>query len=218
VETVLVVSAWEPEIAPLRRRLARGSLAALGRGVICRAIGVGAVDAAAGAARAIAEVAPSQVIFVGTAGRYPTAADAGALPIGGVALPGELVLISTATMRGDAYLPAPLVQRAATAPALLAALRDAAPAHAWRGVAASPLAITQTSALARRLVRVSGAAVENLEAFSVARAAALANLPMAAALGIANLVGPNAHAEWRLHHEAASKAACAAIWHWLSVG
>ena len=49
------------------------------------------------------------MIFVGTAGSY--ARPAGALPIGAVALPEELVLCSTATLRGDGYLPAPMVQR-----------------------------------------------------------------------------------------------------------
>ena len=51
--------------------------------------------------------------------------------------------------------------------------------------------------------------------FAVARAAAHADTPMAAALGIANHVGPRAHAEWRRNHVAASKAACAVVWAWL---
>ena len=60
----LVLSAWEPEIAPLRR-LARAidpDRLALGT------VGVGAIDAAVGAAAAIAAARPAQVIFVGTAG------------------------------------------------------------------------------------------------------------------------------------------------------
>ena len=213
MRTVLVVSAWEPEVAPLRRRLRRGRAGTTR--VECRPVGVGAVEAAAGAARALAEIQPAQVIFVGTAGRYPGAATARALPIGAVALPDELLLVSTAALRGDGYLPAPLVQRAAAAPALLAALWAAAPPSGWRGAAATPLAITRTQALGRRIARASGAAVENLEAFAVARAAARAGVPMAAALGIANSVGPEAHAEWRRHHTAASRAACAVVWSWL---
>jgi nucleoside phosphorylase len=215
VATVLVVSAWEPEIAPLRRRLTRRR--ADGARVVCRPVGVGAVDAAIGAARAIAQVAPTAIVFVGTAGRYAgrSAGGAAALAIGAVAIADELILFSTAALRGDGYLPAPMVQRAAAAPALLAQLRSAAPPTAWRGSAASPLAITQTVALARRIARASGAAIENLEAFSVARAAGLAGVPMAAVLGIANAVGPHAHAEWRRHHQAASRAACAVVWSWL---
>ena len=226
MKTVLVVSAWEPEIAPLRRRLRRGRAGDVR--VVCRPVGVGAVDAAAGAARALAEMGlagmgPTQLIFIGTAGRYPGigAAAVRALPIGAVAVPGEMLLVSTAEVRGDGYLPAPLVQRAVATEALVAALRAAGATRqtlgtqTWQGVAATPLAITRTTALARRLASATGAAVENLEVFAVSRAAAMAGVPMAAALAIANTVGPTAHAEWRANHEAASRAACEVVWRWL---
>jgi len=208
--TILILSAWEPELAPLRGLLARPAARALARRVRCRAVGVGAIDAGIGAAHAIAEIFPARIIFVGTAGSY--AVTGGTLAIGAVALPEEMVLCSTATLRGDGYLPAPMVLRTAAAPALLADLRRAAPEAASRGAVATPLAITRTLTLARRIARSTGAVVENLEAFAVARAASRAEVPMAAVLGIANRVGPRAHAEWRRHHQAASKAACDVVW------
>jgi len=211
--TVLVVSAWEPEVASLRRRLRRGRVA--GTRVECRPVGVGAIDAAAGAALAIAQVAPAQVIFVGTAGRFPGPARARALPIGAVALPDEVLLISTAALRGHGYLPAPMVQRSAADLPLIESLRAAAPQSGWRGAAATPLAITSSATLARRIASASGADVENLEAFAVARASACAGVPMAAVLGIANTVGPTAHGEWRRHHLEASRAACEVVLAWL---
>jgi purine-nucleoside phosphorylase len=211
-----VVSAWEPEVAALRRRLRRGRVA--GIRVECHPVGVGAVDAAAGAALAIAQVAPARVVFVGTAGRYPGAATARALRIGAVALPDELLLLSTAALRGDGYFPTPLVQHSAADLPLVEALRAASPQSSWRGAAATTLAITRSATLARRITRASGAEVENLEVFAVARAAARAGVPMAAALGIANTVGPTAHTEWRRHHLAASRAACAVVWAWLRAG
>ena len=100
---ILILSAWEPEIAPLRALLARPTARALARSVRCRAVGVGAVDAAIGAAHAIAEVQPARVIFIGTAGSY--AKSTGTLLIRSVALPEELVLCSTATLRGDVRAP-----------------------------------------------------------------------------------------------------------------
>ncbi len=212
--TILILSAWEPEIAPLRAQLARPAARAISRLTTCRAVGVGGVDAGIGAARAIAETEPTQIVFVGTAGCY--AARAGALSIGAVALPEELVLCSTAALRGDGYLPGPLVQRTPTSGALLTDLRRAAPEAVAGGAAATLLAITRTVALARRIARGTGATVENLESFAVARAAAHADTPMAAVLGIANHVGPRAHAEWRRNHVVASKAACAVVWAWLS--
>ncbi len=169
---ILILSAWEPEIAPLRALLARPTARALARSVRCRAVGVGAIDAGIGAAHAIAEVQPARVIFIGTAGSY--AKTGGALPIGAVVLPEELVLCSTATLRGDGYLPAPMVQRVPVTAELHADLRRSAPDAAARGAAATPLAITRTLALARRIARVTGAIAENLESFAVARAAARA--------------------------------------------
>src|SRR3954470_4293129 len=103
----LVLSAWEPEIAPLRR-LAR----AFDRDRLALAtVGVGAVDAALGAAAAIAATRPARVIFVGTAGAFPRGRSTAAT--GTVAVAGELCLASTAALRGDGYLPEPMATRAA---------------------------------------------------------------------------------------------------------
>ncbi|MDB4980250.1 MAG: purine-nucleoside phosphorylase, partial [Myxococcales bacterium] len=146
-------------------------------------------------------------LFVGTAGVYP--GPSAVLEIGTAAVAGELRLVSTATLRGDAYHPAPLVATAETTPALRAQLRRAADTPL--ATVACPLAITQTAALARRIA-ATGAALENLEAFAVARAAAAAGIPFAAVLGITNQVGPRAHAQWRANHLAASRAACHVVW------
>ena len=206
----LVLSAWEPEVAPLRRLLRAAPGA---RDVAMAAVGVGTVDAAVGAANAIARLRPRRVIFVGTAGVYPGAARA--LPIGAAAVAGALRLVSTATLRGDAYHPAPLVAEAeATAP-LRARLARAADADASAlPIVACPLAITQTAALARRIA-ATGPALENLEAFAVARAAVAARVPFGAVLGVSNVVGPKAHAEWRANHLRASRAACHVVWTFL---
>jgi len=204
----LVLSAWDPEVEPLRRMLAAPAGAAAARDVACAAVGVGTVDAAVGAAAAIARANPRRVIFVGTAGVYPAAARA--LPIGVAALAGEVRLVSTAALRGEAYHPAPLVATMTTSPALRARLGRGDEALTIVTVAC-PLAITQAAALARRLA-ATGAALENLEAFAVARAAAAARRPFAVVLGVSNVVGPRAHTEWRANHLAASRAACHVVW------
>ena len=200
-QRTLVVSAFEPEIAPLRP-LVRAS-----RRVTLAAAGIGAVDAAVGAARAIEACQPTRVIFVGTAGVYPGDAGAG-LRIGSAAVAGTIACVSTAALRGEAYLPAPTALRTRTGRRLslaLCAIEGAA--RAPRSVAC-PLAITRAVALGRRIAAETGAELENLEAFAVARAAAAAGLEFAAVLGVANRVGPAGHAEWRRHHRAASRAAC----------
>jgi nucleoside phosphorylase len=205
----LVLSAWEPEIAHLRR-LAR----AFDRERLALAtVGVGAVDAALGAAAAIAAARPARVIFVGTAGAFPRGRATTA--IGTVAIARELSLASTAALRGDGYLPEPIATRAPTSATLSAALAACAAAKSpvpLLGVA-RPIAVTRSATLGRHLAHATGAALENLEAFAVARAAAAAGIDaMTAVLGIANRVGPRGHQEWRAHHDAASRAACRLVW------
>lgn len=198
----LIVSAFEPEIAPLRR-LVSGK-----RGIVLEPIGIGAVEAAVGAANAIARARPARVIFVGTAGIYGPAKETRAA-IGTAVVVGEIVCVSTSALKGEAYLPGPMVLRVSTSPDLQAALTDGRAGRSGRAAAvACPLAITRSAALGRRIAKATGAALENLEAFAVARAAAAAGIPFAAVLGVANRVGPQGHEEWRRHHRAASRAAC----------
>jgi nucleoside phosphorylase len=211
--TTLVLSAWDPEIAPLRK-LAR---AVAPERLALAAAGVGAVDAAIGAAAAIRAARPAQVIFVGTAGAYPRGRTTAALKTVGIA--SELCLASTAALRGDGYLPPPEVMTTrAPASAPLAAALSACGPHgkplAVLGVAC-PIAITRSATLGRQLARATGAALENMEAFAVARAAAAAGVDFAAVLGIANRVGPRGHQEWRAYPEAASLAACRVVWAYL---
>ena len=203
----LVLAAWEPEIAPLRR-LARaidpGRLA-LGT------VGVGPVEAAVGAAAAIAAARPDRVIFVGTAGAYPRGRATAAIRT--VAVASELHLVSTAALRGDGYLPEPVVTRAATSAALGAALVGRGPPSAPLLGVACPIAVTRSATLGRQIAHATNAALENLEAFAVARAAVAAGIDaVTAVLGIANRVGPRGHQEWRAHHKAASHAACRLVW------
>jgi futalosine hydrolase len=211
----LVLAAWEPEIAPLRR-LARACDPAR---LALATVGVGAVDAAIGAITAIAAALPAQVIFLGTAGAYPRGRATAAL--GTVAVASELRLVSTAAQRGDGYLPEPLATSAPTSARLGTAV--AASARGRQSVpmlaVACPIAVTRSATLGRHLAHATGAALENLEAFAVARAAAAAGVDaVTAVLGISNRVGPRGHQEWRAHHLAASRAACRLVWSFLDRG
>jgi len=208
VARTLIVSAFEPEIAPLRR-LVRGL-----RGIVLEPVGIGAIDAAVGAAGAIARARPARVLFVGTAGIYGREKEA-RQAIGRAVVAGEIVCMSTAALKGEAYLPGPMVVQVPTSRSLQTALAGGR-AGEPRDVA-SPLAITRSVALARRIAEATGATLENLEAFAVARAAAAAGVPFAAVLGVANRVGPTGHEEWQRHHRAASRAACELIARFLDV-
>ena len=203
----LVLSAWEPEIAPLRALESR-----IGRGQLSlAAVGVGAVDAAVGAAQAIALARPKRVVFVGTAGVYWRGH--ATPPVGSAVIADRVCLVSTAVVRGDGYLPPPMVTEAVTSPVLAAALGATAPHSVPTGTVACPLAITRTATLGRLIAQATGATLENLEAFSVIRAANMAGIEATAAvLGVANRVGPRAHREWKANHLAASRTACKIVW------
>jgi nucleoside phosphorylase len=202
VAPTLIVSAFEPEIAPLRALI--GGL----RDVEAATVGVGAVDAAVGAARAIASAGPVRVIFVGTAGAYRRGRSTTPV-IGTAAVAGQLHCVSTAALRGEGYLPELVVVRSETSGPLREALSSGArrPPDGPAGVAC-PLAITRSAKLGHQIAAATGATLENLEAFAVGRAAAAAGVDFAAVLGVANRVGPSGHREWRQHHRTASRAAC----------
>lgn len=209
---LLVVSAFAPELAPLRRQLRRAGPrdAIIAGRLICQPVGVGLVAAAVGATRALAAWSPRAIVFVGTAGAYaPSPA------IGTVGIADQIMLASTAAARGDGFLPAPMPTRLATSPSvsrqLLAAAVSLPRAVARRVNVANPLAITRSLALARRLALGTGAEAENLEVFAVASAARSLRVPFAAVLGIANRVGPAGHRQWMAHQREATRAACAVV-------
>jgi nucleoside phosphorylase len=206
---LLVVSAFAPELAPLRRELRRGEWRPLiaARQLICQPVGIGLVAAAAGTARAIAAWSPRQVIFVGTAGSY-----APAPAVGSVGIAQRILLTSTAALRGAGYLPGPMRTRLASSGPLTRQLLAQAPSlEVCRVDVANPLAISRTRTLARMVARATGASAENLEVFAVASAAHLHRIPFAAVLGISNRVGPAAHEEWLKHQSEATRAACAVV-------
>jgi nucleoside phosphorylase len=209
---ILIVAAFPPELkalaSVLRMRAQRGA-AAVARAVV----GVGPVEAAAGAARAIALLEPRAVVLIGTAGVYATS---GGPPIGTAVLARRAALASLSAASGAGYLPAPVpdVQMTDTQLRRDLAGRQAIPALD----VACPVAITRTRAAANALVRQTGAALENLETFAVARACARVRIPFGAVLGITNRVGPRAHTEWRQNAGAAAAAACAVVERWLARG
>lgn len=195
----LVLSAWEPELVELQRLLALTKTST----IVAGCAGVGLVEAAMGAALAIAREQPDAVLFVGTAGLHKNRLP-GVEPDDVVAAR-TLRLWSADVSAGRAYLPAPL-------PALLQPtaemLRLADELGMPLASVACPLGI---SAQVVRSPRIQGGVapdVENLEAFAVGRAAARLNLPFMAILGISNLVGPSAHIQWKKHAGAAAMAAC----------
>ena len=98
-------------------------------------------------------------------------------------------------------------------PGAIAKTASSVPIGHRKSPSTCPIAVTRSATLGRHLAHATGAALENLEAFAVARAAAAAGVDaIGAVLGIANRVGPRGHHEWRANHDAASRAACRLVW------
>jgi len=202
----LVVSAWAPELASLRRAVPHLPVP-IRRNLTMGSVGVGLVDAAAGTARLLEEIRPGGVILVGTAGLYPAAGQG--LRLADAVVADEIALLPDVTTGRHTYLPEVMSRQVSATPGLSEAIRNAASLAAVD--VACPLAITASAPAARNAAKSSHCAVENLEAFAVARAAAGRNIPFAAVLGIANHVGPAAHREWKQNSARAAAAACQAV-------
>jgi len=198
---ILICAAVEDELLPLRGRIPAD-------GVGFAAIGVGPVEAALGAAAALA-TRPSAAILVGTCGAFP-GTDLGV----GRAVCVERSLLSCPDVAaGRSYVPAPAQVESRADPVLVAALCEAAGLPRV-GCVTAP-AITRDAACADLLARSTGAEVEHLEAHAFLRAAERAGIAAACVLGVANRVGPDAHEEWVRNADAATAAAADALLRWL---
>lgn len=199
----LVVSAFGPELVAFKPNsegrvgdgAARYEMRAL-------ALGVGPVDAAVGAARAITRLEPSFVVFSGTCGVYPGAAPR----VGEVVVASALHFGDGACALGLAAMPEIVRQRLEPAAPWVAPFERAGARPADLLTLA---AITIDAELAAVLARQS--ACEHLEAFAVASACEAAGVPWACVLGVANVVGPGARVEWRSNHHEASRLAAAVV-------
>jgi nucleoside phosphorylase len=207
-QSVLVLAAFYPELAPLRPLLGDAMRGRVGsRGVVATAVGIGLPHAAVGATVRIGEEKPQAVVLVGTCGAY---AGAG-LAVGDVVVARCVRLVDAAVLQGAAQFPDPMSIACESDVSLRTGL---ASAGASLADVATTLAVTVDDAVAQRIA-ASGVQVEHLEAHGVAMAAARFGVPFAAVLGVANTVGSRAREEWRHNHRTAADAAVQRVVAWL---
>ena len=151
-------------------------------------VGVGAVTAAAAAARLLQEKRPEAVLFLGTCGRYDDR-----LGLFEALWASEAIATSLGELRGEAYRPG--IEQVCWASTLAGPL----PRHS----VAVPPAITKTLAGAALLGSVAPA--EHLELTGVFAACHGADVPCGAALVVVNDVGPEAQAQWTANHAEGSR-------------
>jgi nucleoside phosphorylase len=209
---VLILAAFEPELAALTAALGQSMTATVGgQRVAARVAGIGLPAAAAGASKHLQELPPRAVILVGTCGAYVEAG----LALGDVITARRLRLVDPACIVGDAQFPEAMVTTAEVHHPITDAL---AAGGAKPCCVATTLAITVDDAAASRIAEGVGAEVEHLEAQGVAMACAARGVPFAAVLGVANLVGAGGREQWRAHHRRAEHVAGERVLRWLREG
>jgi len=176
----LLLAAFPPELRELLESPPAGWISAC--------TGIGALAAAVTTANLLSMHRPSRVLFLGTCGAYDDR-----LSIGAQISALEAIATSISELRETAFRPhTERTHWAATWPLPL-------PLH----TVVVPPAITQDPEEARLLAQLAPA--EHLELTGVFAACHAAGIPVAAALVVANRVGPNAHAEWTANHARVSR-------------
>jgi nucleoside phosphorylase len=209
---LLLVAAFAPELVGLEGLLGERMQAEVGGlSVVALPVGIGLVSAATGAAGRVEALKPRATVLLGTCGAYPGAT----LAVAEVVVAGSVALVDAAVVEGKAALPEPMSARILPHAALTAALGASG---ARRVVVATTLGLTTDDALAARIERTTGAEVEHLEAFAVGTACAGLDVPFAAVLGAANVVGAGGRTQWRSEHRRAGEAAAAFVARWVQAG
>jgi nucleoside phosphorylase len=209
ITDVLIVAAFHPELAPLKRTLGEAMSGRVGPLVVtARAVGIGLSMGAVGSAMCIAEVKPRAVVLVGTCGAYAGAS----LAIGDVVVARRVQLVAPSALIGASQFPEPMSLALDAHTGMAGGL---AAAGGRLADVANTLAVTVDDDTAARIAQATGASAEHLEAHGVATACAARGVPFAAALGVANIVGARAREEWRAHHRASAEAATHAVLRWL---
>lgn len=210
---VLIAAAHPSELMGLRRPLGR-SLAARVRGlrVAASAIGVGMPAAAIGATRALRELRPRALVLLGSCGRFERG------PLLTAAVPEVMQLVDAAVSAGRAAFPEAMPVRVSTHRGLSQGLVRCAGDVALRGALATTAGITTSDALARRLARQSGCAVENMEGVAVGLACAAERVPFAGLLVVTNVVGARGRAQWLANREAAAARGAEIVMEWIASG
>jgi nucleoside phosphorylase len=208
---VCIVSAWWPEQSELAARLANRhpmivvshSLRVVGPYAFLTT-GIGTPRAAAAVSAALMQAIErgariESLYFVATAGAYHP----------DVAL-NSAFLVSSAhwadsdLASGRSYLPN--VERSENLNATrFCQNANQNPSQPAMLSAVSTPGITLKDDVARSLAHLAG--LENLEVYGVAMAAHSLGIPWAAALGVSNTVGAQAHEQWKAHHDRASRSA-----------
>jgi nucleoside phosphorylase len=211
---VLLLAAHGPDL--------RGFRAALGerfdgwvRGihVTGKTVGVGLAVAAASTAKRAFQLDPRAIVHVGTCGVYP----GGAHEPSDVVVADGITLVDHAVVAGRGHFPEPMQTSLQTAHVLSAGLA-ANGARTTHGIVATTLCQTTDDHFAEAVRTQHGAVAENLEAFGIAHACHLAEVPFTCVLAATHTVGSAGREQWQKYERNATLAAAEVVLSWLANG
>jgi nucleoside phosphorylase len=168
-------------------------------GVVTGITGVGLIDAAIRTTRLIIEHQPQALIFAGTCGAHRESG----LAIEDIVVASEVRLGSGDVSQGAMRFPTLLPSNLQCDEELSELVISRSVSINWngpgrRGTLSCTLGITETDELAAKLFVHDGSDCENLEAFSVLRAAG--SIPVAVVLGVTNIVGAGGGSDWMANY------------------
>lgn len=178
-----------------------------------KVVGVGMPASAASASKRVFQLQPAAVVLLGTCGVYP---DRDYQPHD-VVVGTSVSLLDHTIAHGAGRFPGPMVTKLDAHAAMSAGLASAKP-RARTGPIASPLSQTRDDQLVSQVRTTYDAHVEHLEAFSVATACHMAQVPFASVLSITHVVGSYGDDDWRKFQRDATLAAADVLITWIYAG
>jgi nucleoside phosphorylase len=168
-------------------------------GIITGTTGVGLIEAAVGTTRLVIEHQPEAIIFAGTCGAHRESGFA----IEDIVVASEVRLGSGDVTQGAMRFPTLLQANLTCDEELSKIVVSRSYSTGWegavrRGTVSCTLGITETDELAAKLFMHDRSDCENLEAFSVLRAAG--PIPAAVVLGVTNIVGAGGGNDWKANY------------------
>ena len=213
---VLVVAAHGPELRGMRGAIGeRFDGTVRGVHVTGKTIGIGLAVAGASVAKRAFQLSPRVVIHLGTCGVYPGDHD---YRPNDVLVADRMVLLDRAVIAGRSAFPEPMQTELTGSGTLAAGLVATGGERCFRAPVASPLAATTDDAFAAEVPVRLGAHGENLEAFAVAHASLLAEIPFVSVLAATHVVGSQGQDHRAKFERPATFAAAEVVINWLSNG
>lgn len=212
---LLVLAAHPPELRGMRNELGEGLNGTVnGLYLVAKSVGVGMAVAGPSAMRRIVQLEPRAVVMLGTCGVYPGLPDYHPHDI---VIAQKVRLFDHGVLAGLASFPEPVQTEMHVNGPLTAGLAAAAPRARVVPVGSS-LAATRDDGLARVIAQQTSAHVESLEAFALAHACQIAQIPFAAVFAVSHVCGSTAQTDWPRFERQASLDAAEVVIRWLKSG